>query len=107
MKLLKLSSALILAFAVSACTGLDTDTRGPDKSRDLQNDNKDLSELIAGIWVDPNGCDHWIIDDGTEGYLSSRLDRNGKPVCTGHGAETIVYGPYQEGSTYNKRTEGR
>jgi len=105
MKLLNISSALAVALVLSACTGLDSDVRGPDKSRDLQRDSKDLSQLIAGIWVDPNGCDHWIIDDGVEGYLSARLDPNGKPVCTGHGAETIAYGPYQEGSTYNERTE--
>jgi len=105
MKLLNIASALLTAFVLSACTGLDSDVRGPDKSRDLQRDNKDLSELIAGIWVDPNGCDHWIIDDGVEGYLSARLDPMGKPVCTGHGAETVVYGPYQEGSSTNKWTE--
>jgi hypothetical protein len=33
--------------------------------------------------VDPNGCDHWIIDDGVEGYLSQRLSPEGKPVCSG------------------------
>ena len=51
---------------------------------------------MAGIWIDPNGCDHWIIDDGIEGYLSQRVDPYGKPVCTGHGAETS--GPFKEGS---------
>jgi hypothetical protein len=35
----------------------------------------------ADIWVDPDGCQHWIIDTGFEGFMSQRLDRAGKPVC--------------------------
>jgi outer membrane protein OmpA-like peptidoglycan-associated protein len=33
------------------------------------------------IWVDPDGCEHWVMDDGWEGYMDNRLDRDGKPVC--------------------------
>lgn len=33
------------------------------------------------IWVDPDGCQHWVMDGGYEGFMSQRLDRNGKPVC--------------------------
>lgn len=40
-----------------------------------------LSEMRAGIWVDGLGCEHWIIDDGLEGYLSTRFAPNGKPYC--------------------------
>lgn len=69
--------SLVSAIGLAGCSV------GPDKSRDRGFDNKPLSELQAGIWIDPNGCDHWIIDDGVEGYLSQRLDRNGKPVCSG------------------------
>ena len=68
----------LMAMGLSACEQV-----GPDKSFDGGFDRKPLSELQAGIWIDPNGCDHWIIDDGVEGYLSQRLDRNGKPVCSG------------------------
>lgn len=35
----------------------------------------------AAIWVDPDGCQHWVIDTGIEGFMSQRLDRIGKPVC--------------------------
>ena len=35
----------------------------------------------ATIWVDPDGCQHWVMDTGMEGYMSLRLDRAGKPVC--------------------------
>ncbi|MGB1234254.1 MAG: hypothetical protein ACPG5U_00810 [Planktomarina sp.] len=102
-----LAVGLVGMMALSACAGgLDRDTAGPDKTRDLGSDEKDLSQLIAGIWIDPNGCDHWIIDDGIEGYLSSRLSPNGKPVCTGHGAETVAYGPFKSGSaSVNSSTE--
>jgi len=33
------------------------------------------------IWVDPDGCEHWVMDDGTEGYMSPHLRRDGSPVC--------------------------
>ncbi|MEM7074081.1 MAG: OmpA family protein [Pseudomonadota bacterium] len=36
---------------------------------------------VPGIWVDPDGCEHWVMDDGTEGYMSPHLDRQGRPVC--------------------------
>lgn len=40
-----------------------------------------LDDRTAGIWVDGNGCDHWIIDEGVEGYMSPRLMDDGRPVC--------------------------
>jgi OmpA family len=45
-------------------------------------DNQDTGvRLDAAIWVDPDGCEHWVIDTGMEGYMSPRLDKDGKPVC--------------------------
>lgn len=42
-----------------------------------------LSTLEAGIYIDPDGCHIWMIDDGLEGYWSRRLDPvSGLPVCT-------------------------
>ncbi|MFU8777611.1 MAG: hypothetical protein ACNA7M_08060 [Roseovarius sp.] len=72
---------------------------GPDKTRDRGFDSKHLSQLQAGIWVDPNGCDHWIIDDGLEGYLSQRLDKFGKPVCSGIAPPTVATGNFKGGSS--------
>ena len=98
MKLLKLTLVLGAAALVSAC-GTDVPI-GPDKSADRNFfDRDDLSQLRAGIWVDPNGCDHWIIDDGVEGYLSARLDPYGKPVCSGIAPPTTVVGDFKQGST--------
>ncbi len=38
-------------------------------------------QYIPGIWIDPDGCQHWVMDDGVEGYMSPRTDRKGIPVC--------------------------
>lgn len=85
---------LMAGMVLTACA------TGPDKSRDRGFDGKPLSELQTGIWIDPNGCDHWIIDDGVEGYLSQRLDRSGNPVCSGtpqRGSQTL--GDFKAGGT--------
>jgi outer membrane protein OmpA-like peptidoglycan-associated protein len=36
---------------------------------------------IPAIWVDPDGCEHWVMDDGAEGFMTPHVDRNGIPVC--------------------------
>lgn len=69
-----------------------------DKSVDLGIDKKHLSQLQAGIWVDPNGCHHWIIDDGVEGYLSARLNRKGRPVCSDIAPPNHTVGDFKGGS---------
>lgn len=33
------------------------------------------------IWIDPDGCEHWAMDDGAEGYMSPHRNRDGSPVC--------------------------
>ncbi len=33
------------------------------------------------IWIDPDGCEHWAMDDGVEGYMDLKRDRNGMPTC--------------------------
>lgn len=40
-------------------------------------------QYIPGGWIDPDGCDHWVMDDSVEGYLSPRLDARGRPVRSG------------------------
>ena len=39
--------------------------------------------LEMSIWTDPTGCQHWVRDDGGEGFMTQRLDRQGRPVCPG------------------------
>lgn len=36
---------------------------------------------VPTIWVDPDGCEHWVMDDGVEGYMTPHTDRDGIPVC--------------------------
>ena len=91
MKLVKITLAIAAVTALAACEG----QIGADKGIDRGTDTKDLSQLVAGIWVDPNGCDHWIIDDGVEGYLSARLDKYGKPVCSGAAPANVATGNFK------------
>lgn len=93
MRSIKLGAVLAVVGALSACTSAVT------KTFDRGIDSKGLDTLQAGIWVDPTGCDHWIIDDGVEGYLSQRLDSYGKPVCSGAAPPTVATGPFKEGTT--------
>ena len=94
MKILKGAALLVLATGLSACVD-----NKEDKTVDRGIDSKHLSQLQAGVWIDPNGCDHWIIDDGIEGYLSQRLDKYGKPVCSGVGPPNTAVGPYNKGTS--------
>lgn len=84
-----------LPLALAGCLGEKI-----DKTVDRGFDSKDLSQLQAGIWIDPVGCDHWIIDDGVEGYLSQRLDRYGKPVCSGAAPPNTAIGDFKGGSAF-------
>ncbi len=100
MKIVKFALLAGVSMALSGCLAeggfgkVDT-----DKTRDYGFRSHDLSTMTAGIWIDPNGCDHWIIDDGIEGYLSQRLDKYGKPVCSAAGAPSTAVGPYHQSET--------
>lgn len=41
----------------------------------------DKGQYIPNIWVDPDGCEHWVMDDGIEGYMTPHVTRDGLPVC--------------------------
>jgi len=95
MNVIKLIAIVPVISLLGACDELGDKK---DKTVDRGFDSKHLSTLQAGIWVDPNGCDHWIIDDGVEGYLSQRLDKYGKPVCSGTAPPTVATGNFKRGS---------
>lgn len=42
---------------------------------------RDKGIYIPTIWVDPDGCEHWVMDDGSEGYMTPHVSRQGIPVC--------------------------
>ena len=47
-------------------------------------DNSRRENYVPTIWVDPDGCQHWVLDDGAEGFMTPNVDRNGHPVCNGN-----------------------
>jgi outer membrane protein OmpA-like peptidoglycan-associated protein len=40
-----------------------------------------VERYVPTIWVDPDGCEHWVMDDGAEGYMTTHMTPDGKPVC--------------------------
>ena len=38
-------------------------------------------DYVPTVWIDPDGCEHWVMDDGAEGYMDARITRDGRPVC--------------------------
>jgi outer membrane protein OmpA-like peptidoglycan-associated protein len=41
-----------------------------------------VGKIEWGVWIDPDGCQHWWADGGTEGYMVPRRDpQTGKPIC--------------------------
>lgn len=97
MKVTKVIALVAVAGLTAACSG-GHGVVGPNKGIDRGIDNKDLSQLTAGIWVDPNGCEHWIIDDGVEGYADLRRTPDGKPVCNSELPRNVATGPFKKGS---------
>ena len=94
MKTVRIVLALGTALVLAACDA------GPDKSQDRNTIDRDhLSQLKWGVWVDPDGCDNWIADDGVEGYLARRYDRYGKPVCSGVAPPTVATGDFKQGAS--------
>ena len=106
MNMLKTVALVAALGTIAGCAAEGLEGQGPlgqggigaDKSNDYGINAHHLSTLIAGIWVDPNGCDHWIIDDGVEGYLSERLTPDGLPVCSGVAPPNTAVGPFKDGS---------
>lgn len=98
MNTIRTIAVLACAAAVAGCV----DTNNNDKTVDRQfGGSQPLQNLTPGIWTDPRGCDHWLIDDGVEGYLSARLSPDGKPVCSGTAPPEYVTGPFRAGAEIN------
>lgn len=99
MQMMTIAKYVALGGFLSACASIEGGERtGAERSVDAGRDSKSLSQLVAGVWVSPDGCDFWLIDDGFEGYLSDRLTPDGRPVCSGVAPPNTVVGPFREGS---------
>lgn len=97
----------VLPLGLSACGGgvelmseaMFMGQANDNKAIDRGFDAKPLIELQAGIWIDPNGCHHWIIDDGVEGYMDARHYPDGRPVCDQAAVRNSVDGRFKVGGT--------
>ncbi|MBC7142445.1 MAG: hypothetical protein H5U18_09870 [Rhodobacteraceae bacterium] len=72
---------VLLSLAAAALTGCVK----TDHSVDRFIDSGQLAGKVKwGVYVDPDGCDVWMADDGIEGYSVLRLDpKTGERVCSG------------------------
>lgn len=66
-----------LALAVASALALS----GIASSASAQQRTVKGERYVPTIWIDPDGCEHWVMDDGAEGFMSPHLDRKGNPVC--------------------------
>ncbi|WP_055686404.1 hypothetical protein [Loktanella sp. 5RATIMAR09] len=86
MNILRGAVAVLIASTLVAC-----ERSGDDNSvTDGGLDGGFLRDGVANVWIDPDGCQHWYIDDGIEGYMTPRLNRDGTPKCQDARGEIIL-----------------
>ncbi len=68
----------LAAFALAAMA-----TMAPGAARAEQGAQRTVigEAYVPTIWTDPDGCEHWVMDDGWEGYMTPHVTRQGIPVC--------------------------
>jgi hypothetical protein len=54
---------------------------------------------IPTIWVDPDGCEHWVSDDGIEGHIEARRYPDGGTVCDPSLVHNYVDNAFKAGGT--------
>ena len=81
----KISKALhcMLSGTVAAAVALTMVASTADAQERLFGGRKKSGDAsyVPTIWIDPDGCEHWVFDDGYEGYMSPHTNRQGIPVC--------------------------
>jgi hypothetical protein len=95
----------VLPLGLSACGGgvelmpgaMFMGQANDNKAIDRRFDAKPLTELQAGIWIDPNGCHHWIIDDGVEAYMDARRYPDGRPLSDPSAVRNSLGGTFKAG----------
>lgn len=73
-----LSKTLCMAAVGALASGLVLATASTVSAQDVVTHQE---RYVPTIWIDPDGCEHWVMDDGAEGYMDNHLTRDGKPVC--------------------------
>ena len=79
--------ALVAPIAVAGCNSTAYDGGAPKllaRAGDSGfGDGTGPRDGIAAVAVTPDGCEAWLMDEGVEGYASTRSDpRSGLPRCT-------------------------
>ncbi len=74
----KIKTAGAVLVAAMAALSLST---APLASQEAETRTVVGEKYIPTIWVDPDGCEHWVMDDGAEGYMTPHVTRDGRPVC--------------------------
>lgn len=67
--------------AVASTSVMVTDVSAQAFGQTKSQGGRDQGQYIPTIWVDPDGCEHWVMDDGAEGYMTPHVSRKGIPVC--------------------------
>jgi len=75
-----ISKAIRVMAAVALVAALALQTSAADAQTKSQ-EGRDKGIYVPTIWVDPDGCEHWVMDDGAEGYMTPHVTRQGIPVC--------------------------
>ncbi len=65
-----------LVAAALALTMVATAASAQDQTRTVVGE-----EYTPTVWIDPDGCEHWVMDDGFEGFMTPHRSRDGRPVC--------------------------
>ncbi len=71
-----LSTLLMVVMTTGVTVAAGDADAGPGGGRVVKGE-----KYVPTIWVDPDGCEHWVMDDGWEGYMTPHVTRDGRPVC--------------------------
>lgn len=73
-KVIQVASVAAIGVSVACASFADSASLSITKSTQQQ-------RYAPAVWVDPDGCEHWAMDDGVEGYMTPHVTRDGIPVC--------------------------
>ncbi len=79
-RLIKVAAASALVISTVAISAEQAGAQNWSANTGSQS-GRDNGQYIPGIWVDPDGCEHWVMDDGVEGYMTPHVNRQGIPKC--------------------------
>jgi len=77
----KLISKAVRMFAGVAATALLVVSLLPTDASAQRQRTIVGERYVPTIWIDPDGCEHWVLDNGVEGYMTPNRTRDGRPVC--------------------------